>query len=57
MAWQPINTAPKDGTCVLIIDDDTEIPVVAFYQGKQWLVRWDHEVFLGPIRWAPLPDR
>ncbi len=54
--WMYIKTAPRDGTCVLIIDGDTEIPVVAFHQHGQWLVRWDHEEFKGPTYWFPLPD-
>jgi hypothetical protein len=55
--WQPIDSAPKDGTCVLIDDNDPDCdPVVAFYQGGRWLVRWDHEEYGAPARWAPLPE-
>lgn len=61
--WRPINTAPKDGTPVLIFEGgsgDTDI-VVAVYE-DQWLpeYRWrgtygDGDAAWNPTHWMPLP--
>lgn len=40
MTWQPIETAPKDGTCVLVLFEVATVDVahIAFYRSKQ---DWD----------------
>jgi hypothetical protein len=56
--WEPIATAPKDGTVILLADDDPDLdPVVGFCESGDWVVRWSHEPFDNPTMWAPLPRR
>jgi hypothetical protein len=54
MEWQPIETAPKDGTKVLIVDDDGVVDVAAYLIGKRYGY-WDTETFCCPTHWMPLP--
>jgi len=59
--WQPIETAPKDATCVLLYDGDGADPTVCFWHAIQgWTARWDHEPFEEPTHWQPVtspPER
>ena len=34
--WQPIKTAPKDGTRVLIVISGVNRPVLAYFNGAGW---------------------
>jgi len=62
MIWQPIDTAPKDGTEILAVDGDVYAVVrwCAFAEPPQWR---DH-AGLGaggidpfePTHWMPLPE-
>lgn len=65
MNWKPIETAPKDGTIVLLgWDDDCHIPSVGcfnvnkglWYCDRQW--RWEdgHMKECPPTHWMPLPE-
>jgi hypothetical protein len=38
--WQPIETAPKDGTPILLWHDDRDgfLPVVALWHAEEWRV-------------------
>jgi len=71
MAWQPIETAPKDGTAVLLYKPDEEMmgsyTLVGFWD-KQWC-NWagdgDALVYFSylyqkeyghPTHWQPLPE-
>ena len=56
MTWQPINTAPKDGTEILASDYDAiEIVSWKIYEaGSDWESRWGEVMF--PAWWQPLPD-
>jgi hypothetical protein len=60
--WQPIQTAPKDGACVLLYDNTCEEPVVGFWHASGWLVAWDHSRYdtnfpgCDPTHWMPLPE-
>lgn len=57
-AWQPISTAPKDGTEVLLFgpkyDGGTYQDVCGFYH-RRWPVVW-MEGFGEPSHWMPLPE-
>lgn len=62
MGWQPIETAPKDGTEVLLIGrypSATSTPTFSdIYHGWRSLkghwTRWPHP--FDPTHWMPLPD-
>jgi len=62
-SWQPIETAPRDGTAILAAWNMlykakrwTVQPVVFLYGG--WLHSWDEdeELPLEPTHWMPLPQ-
>jgi hypothetical protein len=68
MEWQPINTAPKDGTWVLVRggeiyygwDGDTKpTMVVAQFINECWQFAWYDSGCYGeyenPTEWMPLP--
>lgn len=57
--WQPIETAPKDGTYILGWNDELLSPVVMFWKmGPQYQSYWAtapaHYV-KRPTHWMPLP--
>lgn len=65
--WQPIETAPKDGTHVLLWFEWHDLPVVGdFRYGRWWSVHslggnlprpngMDWEEVMRPTHWMPLP--
>lgn len=64
MTWQPIETAPKDGTVVLAITMEAQKPSarVSWFEGDGWVRIWKPEKFAGtgparwwPTHWMPLP--
>lgn len=65
MSWQPIETAPKDGTVVLIHDPDdapyTGIVTIGLFDGEKWN-GCDHGyhmnagIIVAPTHWMPLPS-
>jgi hypothetical protein len=65
MDWQPIETAPKDGTGVLgWWPLWTAFPVRIWWQNNQWRMAEDHPAtwydgmprWHGPTHWMPLPE-
>ncbi len=44
MKWQPIETAPKDGTYVLLSEKYRYVPVVGYYsiQSRRWRASQEH---------------
>jgi hypothetical protein len=66
--WQPIETAPKDGSWVLLWVENNRQAIVAYWSGKPlwdgnfWVAQgevcsWDLENnFYHPTHWKPLPD-
>jgi hypothetical protein len=60
MTWQPIETAPKDGTVVLLWHNNFH-PTIGWYDRgiKLWQEVWEHKWEVGggqPTQWMPLPD-
>lgn len=56
--WQPIETAPKDGTAVLIAVPDYEVAIIANWYRYNGLETWrDEELDIYPTatHWQPLP--
>lgn len=53
--WQPIETAPKDGTEILVFDDGAYI-VTPWIEGDDQSGWWDNG-FMDPppTHWMPLP--
>lgn len=58
MGWQPIETAPKDGTRILVFRENEDgheqkrIGVDYFKRGVWWLSRTQ----MRPTHWMPLPE-
>jgi hypothetical protein len=59
--WLPIETAPKDGTWILVYqkynDSFSEIMIANYYEGNGcWSVMWDsRDTEINPTYWMPLP--
>jgi hypothetical protein len=53
--WRPIETAPKDGTWVVCVEDDGTKHVAQF--NKTWVTEeYDYtSYFIDPTHWMPLP--
>lgn len=58
--WQPIETAPRDETWVLLWGKDEETPLTAQWRGNNWLtpdgIVWSEEELYAPTHWMPLPE-
>ncbi len=62
--WQPIDTAPKDGTWVLLTGGHAAEPtgpcVVGFWDRDDWAyAHWDgswYSIYEAPTHWMPLPE-
>ena len=64
MDWQPISTAPRDGTCVVLgftVNDEFDWhpggPITAAHDGNSWFGLETGEAIDGPepTHWLPLP--
>jgi hypothetical protein len=56
MAWQPIKTAPRDGTRILVLDGpwDTN-PCVVQWVDDGWVTNWNGEPYEDCEAWHELP--
>ena len=61
--WQPIETAPRDGTFVLLFLPHIETVRTGYWShmtGKGWMINWASTYRTsvdGPVtHWQPLPD-
>ncbi len=57
MEWKPIETAPQDGTRILVYAPDIDLVLIATFQvisGKGTWVGWRET--LVPTHWMPLPN-
>lgn len=58
--WKPIDTAPKDGTAVLVSLTGSDIPYPARFQNGEWIMTWDCYALSewdGPTHWMPCPEK
>jgi hypothetical protein len=58
VVWQPIETAPKDGTLILIRDQPHDLLTPCFWDGRRWRV-WGHDEYTiatNTTEWAPYPE-
>ena len=58
MTWQPIDTAPKDGTDVLVYEPISGEMFVAFYHEVDWFFVFHPTIKMAvrnPTLWQPLP--
>lgn len=56
-AWRPIETAPKDGTVILLGVAWEPLVVVGFWKDGQWVAQWTLEPLIGfePVtHWQPI---
>lgn len=61
MSWQPIETAPKDGTDILVNAPQVDSGVtIAFFKDGYWRLTYDGARFgvhvSDPTHWMPLPE-
>ena len=64
MSWKKIETAPKDGTCVLVCDENYYYPETASFrtyhpnaQGKKTWRTKSMGTKVNPTHWMPLPAK
>ena len=57
MTWQPIETAPKDGTETLLWEKGFEVYAVGYFceLAEKWVVFGTHWNWQ-PTHWMPLPE-
>ena len=55
--WQPIETAPKDGTYVLLYEprNDDHDYEIGFFECSEWFGP-DHIYTIDATHWMPLPE-
>jgi hypothetical protein len=51
--WRSIETAPKDGTDILVIDDNSV--TIGWWSGEEWCRQHLYLSLWGPTLWQPLP--
>jgi hypothetical protein len=64
--WQPIETAPRDGVCILVFQAGWWRAAIAFWQEENpltwpegWVIPGGHcgEIeYCSPTHWQPLPE-
>lgn len=53
--WKLIESAPKDGTYVLVCEDNENMEVSAFRYGA-WTSGYYPSLSFNPTHWMPLPE-
>ena len=54
VTWQPIDTAPADGSRILI-SDRTQV-YLGYWTGSRWAIWGGDGVIMWPTHWMPLPE-
>ena len=55
--WQPIETAPKDGSCVLAWFDEAKHHFLLYWLNDAWRFKSTHiKPITDPSHWMPLPE-
>ena len=55
--WQPIATAPKDGSYVLVYDPDVGFPYTCTWEYGEWTeASGEQYMTFKPTHWMPLPE-
>ena len=57
--WRSIESAPRDGTGILVKLPDSDMPLTAKFWRGSWTVAWDHSELKGwdaPTHWMPIPE-
>ena len=54
ITWQPIETAPTDGTDVLVTSTDGAWVLIGYCRGGSWM--YGEERDISPTHWMPLPE-
>ena len=55
MEWQPISTAPKDDTRLLILEESGQM-IVGLYDCEMWWEQNMEYALNNPTDWQTLPD-
>ena len=58
--WRPIESAPRDGTAILVADDEGDIDIVSYdkrYPSYPWTMKdgLDAIANQAPTHWLPIP--
>jgi len=53
--WLPIESAPKDGTRVLVDWSDAHYPYICYFGGGEWKTDSGGRFGIQPAKWRPLP--
>lgn len=65
LPWNPMESAPKDGTVILVLLEGSNIPYPARWDGPPkmashgWFMTWDNYMLSGddcPLCWRPCPE-
>lgn len=54
--WQPIETAPKDGSDILVYHPERCEQFVCYYRECYWMFSPDGALATDPTHWMPLPE-